>query len=98
MAFGVRDGRAAEADFEHLTRSLARDMGGSLPLCALYVNCGGRGHHLYGRANVDTRILRERFGELPIAGVQSAFEIAPYGQAQSFQLYTGVVALFTALS
>jgi small ligand-binding sensory domain FIST len=98
MAFGVRDGRAAQSDFEHMARTLARDLGGALPLCALYVNCGGRGHHLYGRANVDTRILRERLGDIPMAGVQSAFEIAPYGQVQSFQLYTGVVALFTALS
>ena len=50
------------------------------------------------RANVDTRVLRERFGDIPIAGVQSSFEIAPYGDTQSLQLYTGVVALFTALS
>jgi hypothetical protein len=47
---------------------------------------------------VDTRILRERFGDLPIAGVQSAFEIAPYADAQSLQLYSGVLTLFTALS
>jgi small ligand-binding sensory domain FIST len=98
MAFGVRDGRAARADFERVTRGLARDVAGALPLCALHVNCGGRGHHLYGRANVDTRLLRERFGDIPIAGVQSSFEIAPYGDTQSLQLYTGVLALFTALS
>jgi small ligand-binding sensory domain FIST len=98
MTFGVCDGRAAQVDLERLGRELARDIAGSLPLCALYVNCGGRGHNLYGRANVDTRILRERFGEIPLAGVQSAFEIAPHGEAQSFQLYTGVLSLFTALS
>lgn len=98
MAFGVRDGRAAQLDFERVTRGLARDVAGALPLCALHVNCGGRGHHLYGRANVDTRLLRERFGDIPIAGVQSSFEIAPYGDTQSLQLYTGIVALFTALS
>jgi small ligand-binding sensory domain FIST len=98
MTFGVRDGRAAQADLERLVRELARDIAGALPLCGLYVNCGGRGHSLYGRANVDTRILRERFGDVPFAGLQSAFEIAPHGDAQSFQLYTGVLALFTALS
>lgn len=98
MTFGVRDGRAAQSDFERITRSLARDIAGALPLCGLYVNCGGRGHNLYGRSNVDTRILRERFGDVPIAGVQSAFEIAPYGETQSFQLYTSVISLFTALS
>jgi len=98
MTFGVRDGRAAQADLERVVRELARDIAGALPLCGLYVNCGGRGHSLYGRPNVDTRILRERFGDVPFAGLQSAFEIAPHGDAQSFQLYTGVLALFTALS
>jgi small ligand-binding sensory domain FIST len=98
MTFGVRDGRAAQADLERLARELYRDIAGSLPLCALYVNCSGRGQNLYGRANVDTRILRERFGDIPIAGVQSAFEIAPHGDAQSLQLYSGVLSLFTALS
>jgi small ligand-binding sensory domain FIST len=98
MAFGVRDGRAAQSDFERVTRDLARDIAGALPLCALHVNCGGRGQRLYGRTNVDTRLLRERFGDIPVAGLQSSFEIAPHGDSQSFQLYTGVVALFTALS
>jgi small ligand-binding sensory domain FIST len=98
MTFGVRDARAAQADLERLVRELYRDIAGALPLCALYVNCSGRGQHLYGRPNVDTRILRERFGDIPIAGVQSAFEIAPIGNAQSLQLYSGVLALFTASS
>lgn len=98
MTFGVRDGKAAKDDLERLTRELSRDIAGALPQCALYVNCGGRGRSLYGRPNVDTRILRERFGDIPIAGMQSAFEIAPYGGSPSFQLYTGVISLFTALS
>jgi small ligand-binding sensory domain FIST len=98
MTFGVRDARAAQADLERIVRELYRDIAGAQPLCAIYVNCGGRGHGLYGRANVDTRILRERFGDIPIAGLQSVFEIAPYGDAQSLQLYSGVLTLFTALS
>ena len=98
MTFGGSDGRAARADLERVARELYRDIAGALPLAALYINCSGRGQHLYGRANVDTRILRERFGDIPIAGVQSAFEIAPHGEAQSLQLYSGVFTLFTALS
>jgi small ligand-binding sensory domain FIST len=98
MTFGVRDPRAAQVDLERLVRELNRDIAGALPLGGLYVNCGGRGQSLYGRANVDTRILRERLGDVPVAGVQSAFEIAPHGDTQSLQLNTGVLALFTALS
>jgi small ligand-binding sensory domain FIST len=98
MTFGIRDGQAARDDLERLTRELRRDIAGAAPLSALYVNCGGRGRSLYGRSNVDTRILRERFGEIPVAGMQSSFEIAPYGDSPSFQLYTGVIALFSELS
>jgi small ligand-binding sensory domain FIST len=98
MTFGVRDSQAARDDLQRLSRELTHDIAGAAPLCALYVNCVGRGRSLYGRPNVDTRILRERFGDIPIAGMQSAFEIAPYGDSPSFQLYTGVVTLFSALS
>jgi small ligand-binding sensory domain FIST len=98
MTFGVRDGQAARDDLVRLSRELHRDIAGAAPLCALYMNCGGRGRSLYGRPNVDTKILRDRFGDIPIAGMQSAFEIAPYGGSPSFQLYTGVVTLFSALS
>jgi small ligand-binding sensory domain FIST len=98
MTFGVRDGQAARDDLVRLSRELHRDMAGAAPLCALYVNCGGRGRSLYGRPNVDIKILRDRFGDIPIAGMQSSFEIAPYGGSSSFQLYTGVVTLFSALS
>lgn len=98
MTFAVRDPQAAKEDIERLSRELHRDIAGAAPLSALYVNCGGRGRSLYGRPNVDTRILRERFGDIPIAGMQSAFEIAPYGDSPSFQLYTGVITLFSALS
>ncbi len=98
MTFGVRDGRIAKEDLERIARELYRDTAGALPLCALYVSCEGRGQSLHGRPNVDTRILRERFGNIPIAGVQSSFEIAPHGETQSLQLYSSVLTLFTALS
>jgi small ligand-binding sensory domain FIST len=98
MSFGVRDARASQEDLARVSRELQRDCAGAAPLCALYVNCAGRGQALYGRANVDTRLLRERLGEVPLAGMHSAFEIAPHGDVPSFQLYTGVIALLAALS
>jgi small ligand-binding sensory domain FIST len=98
MTFGVRDAQAARDDLQRLSRELSRDIAGAAPLSALYVNCGGRGRSLYGRANVDTRLLRERFKDIPMAGMQSAYEIAPYGDSPSFQLYTGVLTLFSELS
>jgi len=43
-------------------------------------------------------MLKARFGEIPWVGLFSSFEIAPHGDEPALQLYTGVVALFTAPS
>jgi small ligand-binding sensory domain FIST len=94
MSFGVKDASAARDDLTRVARELGRDIAGAAPRCALYVNCSGRGSSLYGRPDVDTRILRQRFGDVPIAGMQSSFEIAPHGTSTAFQLYTGVLSLF----
>lgn len=94
MSFGVKDPSAAREDLTRVARELGRDIAGAAPRCALYVNCSGRGNGLYGRPDVDTRILRQRFGNMPIAGMQSSFEIAPHGASTAFQLYTGVLSLF----
>jgi small ligand-binding sensory domain FIST len=98
LAFAVRDPVAARNDLEAATRDIGREIAGSLPRFMLYINCAGRGSSLYGQYDVDTRILRARFGDLPFAGIQSSFEIAPYGGRPALQLYTGVVAVFTTPS
>ena len=47
---------------------------------------------------MDTRVVRMRFPGVPFAGMQSTFEIAPHHGRATLQLYTGVLALFTAPS
>lgn len=98
MAFAVRDAAAARTDLEAVTRELSRETAGAAPRFALFIDCAGRGASLYGSFDVDTRILRQRFGDIPLAGMHSAFEIAPFGGKPTLQLYTGVLALFTAPS
>jgi small ligand-binding sensory domain FIST len=98
LAFAVRDGGAARTDLEAVARELEREIAGAAPRFGLYINCAGRGSGLYGAYDVDTRILRGRFGDIPLAGMQSAFEIAPHAGRPALQLYTGVVALFTSPS
>lgn len=95
MAFAVRDAAGARSDLERTTLRLLRDTAGAAPRFGVYVNCAGRGTSLYGAPDVDTRILKSRFPEVPIAGLHSSFEIAPHGGAPALELYTGVVALFT---
>lgn len=98
IAFAVRDAAAARADLEAVARDAARALAGAAPRFGIYVNCAGRGASLYGTGDVDTRILRARFGDVPIAGLQSAFEIAPHAGKPTLQLYTGVLGLFAAPS
>ncbi len=98
IAFAVRDPTAARSDLEAATRDAQRSLAGAAVRFGIYVNCAGRGSGLYGAHDVDTRILRARFGDLPLAGMMSSFEIAPSRGTPTLQLYTGVLALFSAPS
>lgn len=98
MAFAVRDAGAARADMEAQTARLSRETAGAAPRFGVYINCAGRGASLYGAQDVDSRIIRARFPELPFAGLHSSFEIAPHAGAPALQLYTGVLTLFTVPS
>ncbi|WP_437568520.1 FIST C-terminal domain-containing protein [Sorangium sp. So ce542] len=99
LAFAVRDAAAARAGLEGIARQVSQSALGSAPRFALYLSCAGRGQGLYGAPDVEARILRQRFADLPIAGMHSSFEIAPWAPGQArLALYTGVLALFRAPS
>lgn len=95
VGFAVRSPTAAREALQTSGREIIRATAGAAPGFGIYVNCAGRGSGLYGAADVDIRILTERFGDIPIVGMQSAFEIAPHLGAPQLQLYTGVFSLFT---
>lgn len=99
LAFAVRDPAAARAGLEAIARQISQSALGSAPRFALYLSCAGRGQGLHGAPDVDARILRQRFADLPIAGMHSSFEIAPWAPGRAkLALYTGVLALFRAPS
>ncbi|WP_437731947.1 FIST C-terminal domain-containing protein [Sorangium sp. So ce1335] len=99
IAFAVRDAAAARAGLEGIARQVSRSALGSAPRFALYLSCAGRGQGLYGAPDVEARLLRQRFADLPIAGMHSSFEIAPWAPGEvRLALYTGVLALFRAPS
>lgn len=99
VAFAVRDASAARAGLEAAARSVSQKAMGAAPRFAIYLSCAGRGQGLYGAPDVEARILRQRFGDLPIAGMHSAFEIVPWGPGEArLALYTGVLALFRSPS
>ena len=98
LSFAIKDSHSARADLEGVSRELLRELAGAAPRFGIYLNCAGRGTSLHGVPDADTRILRGRFGALPIAGMQSAFEIATGFGKPALQLYTGVLTVFTAPS
>jgi small ligand-binding sensory domain FIST len=98
LAFAVRDAKAARDDLQLAVRELLSDANGAAPRFGIYLNCTGRGSGLYGQKDVDLKILKARLGELPIAGMQSSFEVSEVGGKPALQLYTGVLGLFTAPS
>lgn len=98
IAFAVRDAKAAREDLQTAVRDLLREANGAAPRFGIYLNCAGRGSSLYGQRDVDLKILKARLGELPLAGMQSSFEVSEVGGKPSLQLYTGVLGLFTAPS
>ncbi len=99
LAFAVRDAAAARSGLEAAARTVSQQALGSAPRFAVYLSCAGRGQGLYGAPDVESRILKQRFGDLPIAGMHSAFEIAPWGAGEArIALYTGVLALFRSPS
>jgi small ligand-binding sensory domain FIST len=98
LAFAVRDAKAARDDLQSAVRELLRDANGAAPRFGIYLNCAGRGSSLYGQRDVDLKILKSRLGELPLAGMQSSFEVSEVGGKPALQLYTGVLGLFTSPS
>jgi small ligand-binding sensory domain FIST len=98
LAFAVRDARAAREDLQTAVRELVREARGAAPRFGIYLNCAGRGTSLYGQRDVDLKILKARLGELPLAGMQSSFEVSEVFGKPALQLYTGVLGLFTAPS
>jgi small ligand-binding sensory domain FIST len=98
MAFAVRDAKAAREDLQTAVRELVREANGAAPRFGIYLNCAGRGSSLYGQRDVDLRILKARLGELPLAGMQSSFEVSEVAGKPALQLYTGVLGVFTAPS
>ena len=80
MTFAVCDASASRAELSGSMRELARNMAGAAPQFGLSCSCAGRGSGFYGERDVETRIVRERFPNVPFAGMFSTFEIGPLGR------------------
>jgi small ligand-binding sensory domain FIST len=91
VRFHVRD-RVSSA--EDVARTLQRaSWSGSQPEGALLFSCLGRGMHLYGAPDHDSRAFADRFGHVPLAGFFCSGEIGPVGGTTHLHGYTSAFGL-----
>ncbi len=98
VAFAVRDPYAARQDLQAQMASLRLECAGSAPEFGVFVNCAARGRGLYGADDVDLRIIKKTFPNMPLVGMHSTFELAPLGGRTIPQIYNAVMGVFCAPS
>jgi small ligand-binding sensory domain FIST len=89
IVFCRRDGASAREDLNRMLDSIAAEFD-EPPKGGLYFSCLGRGEHLFGGRSVELGVIRDRLGDVPLAGFFCNGEISHdrlYG-------YTGVLTLF----
>ncbi len=93
IRFLLRDARAATQDLVRLLEGhRAAGRGG----CdgALLFSCLGRGAHLFGEPDHDSRLFRQYVGDVPVGGFFCNGEIGPVGGTTFLHGYTSSFALF----
>ena len=93
VQFHVRDADTADEDLQLLLDAQQMD---DPPTAALLFTCNGRGSRLFGEPHHDVTALRERLGNVPIAGFFAAGEIGPVGKRSYVHGHTASAALIRA--
>ena len=94
VQFHVRDPQTAVEDLQLLldSQQLVKQ-----PFAGLLVTCNGRGRSLFHEEDYDLNIIRERIGEVPIAGFFAAGEIGPIGGKSFLHGHTACLTLFRSI-
>ena len=96
IRFTLRDAISAREDMKVMLEeqaNLRAQAEAPPPAFALFFNCAGRGSALYGQSGLDPELIRRRFGDLPLIGIESTFEIAPTCGRPQVHMLTGVLVL-----
>jgi small ligand-binding sensory domain FIST len=90
----VRDAMTAREDLHHLMESLTPEMAARPARGALLFSCNGRGAHLYGEPDHDSRVVTETTGAIPMAGFFCNGEIGPIGNTNFLHGFTASIGIF----
>jgi small ligand-binding sensory domain FIST len=92
LGFVLRDGERSRNELKETLEAMsARPL--NPPAFGLYFDCVSRGSGLYNIPDLDSAYIGQAFGQVPIAGFFTGFEIGPLGGLASVLQYTGVLAL-----
>ena len=92
LSFAYRSPRTAEDDLKEMLHRL-KNKNPLTPTFGVYFNCASRGDSLYGRPNVDTKLIREILGSFPLIGFFGAYEMAQIPKGVQLYTYSGVLVL-----
>lgn len=97
VQFHLRDAQTSSEDLNALLiRYKTEHLGQKPPAGALLFSCLGRGSHLFGEPNHDSKIFHRFVGQLPLGGFFCNGEIGPvHGQAY-LHGYTSAFGIFRA--
>ena len=90
----VRDAATAREDLHVLMDTLAPELTQRPAQGALLFSCNGRGEHLYGESDHDSRVVTETTGTVPIAGFFCNGEIGPIGNTNFLHGFTASIGIF----
>jgi small ligand-binding sensory domain FIST len=94
LQFQVRDAAAAADELDAMLEEAAGQLAGLEPAGALLCSCNGRGIGLFGAPDHDAGAIRQRFGDLPVAGFFCNGEIGPVGGKNFLHGFTASIAFF----
>ena len=90
----VRDAATAREDLHALMRDVSQYLATQAASGALLFSCNGRGAHLYGEPDHDSRVVAETTGPVPIAGFFCNGEIGPIGNTNFLHGFTASIGIF----
>ena len=94
VQFHLRDSQTSAQDLDAMLEKYVSGHKPQEDSGALLFQCLGRGAFLYGRADHDTDMFREKVGTLPLTGFFCNGEIGPVGGSTFLHGYTSSFGIF----